>query len=161
MDGNLYGTYLTSVPPGGACGATNFDVYSASNTTPITGGLFSYFTVAGIAQLTDFGGSQGCADQPWLLTNADPTTSTQTNTYVGYDDDSGNNMRVSVALGTQPPDFTKDNVAGVTFGGGVNQGFRLAVDPRTGAVYSLYQTCLSGCGGSPKTIGYKLNRSLD
>jgi len=161
MDGNLYGTYLTSVPPGGACGAPNFDVYSASNTTPITGGLFSYFTIAGIAQLTDFNGSQGCADQPWLLTNADPTTSTQTNTYVGYDDDSGNNMRVSVALGTQPPDFTKDNVAGVTFGGGVNQGFRLAVDPRTGAVYSLYQTCLSGCGGSPKTIGYKLNRSLD
>jgi hypothetical protein len=161
MDGNLYGTYLTNVPAGVGCGAPFFDVYSASNTNPILGGLFSYFTVAGVAQLTDFNGSQGCADQPWLLTNADPTTSTQTNTYVGYDDDSGNNMRVSVALGTQPPNFVTDNVAGVTSGGGINQGFRLAVDPRTGAVYSLYQICTSNCGGSPKTIGYVLNRSLD
>lgn len=161
MDGNLYGTYLTGVPAGGACGAPNFDVYSASNTTPITGGLFSYFTSGGIAQLTDFNGSQGCADQPWLLTNVDPSTPGQTNTYVGYDDDSGNNMRVSVALGTQPPNFVTDNVAGVTSGGGINQGFRLAVDPRTGAVYSLYQICTANCAGTPKGIGYKLNRSLD
>lgn len=161
LDGNLYGTYLTGVPPGGACVAPNFDVYSASNTTPITGGLFSYFTIAGLAQLTDFGGSQGCADQPWLLTNVDPLTPGQTNTYVGYDDDSGNNMRVAVALGTQPPNFVTDNVAGMTSGGGINQGFRLAVDPRTGVIYSLYQICTSNCGGSPKGIGYKLNRSLD
>jgi hypothetical protein len=161
LDGNLYGAYLTGVPPGGACGAPNFDVFSASNTNPIFGGLFSYFTIAGVAQLTDFNGSQGCADQPWLLTNVDPVTAGQTNTYVGYDDDSGNNMRVSVALGTQPPNFVTDNVAGVTFGGGINQGFRLAVDSRTGAVYSLYQVCTGGCAGSPKSIGYILNRSLD
>ncbi len=161
LDGNLYGAYLTGVPAGGACGTPNFDVYSASNTTPFTGGLFAYFTTTGIAQLTDFNGSQGCADQPWLLTNVDPTTPGQTNTYVGYDDDSGNNLRVSAAIGTQPPNFTKDNVSGVTFGGGVNQGHRLAVDPRTGAIYSLYQGCTGGCGGSPKSIAYVLNRSLD
>jgi len=161
LDGNLYGAYLTGVGPGGACGAPNFDVYSASNTTPFTGGLFAYFTTGGIAQLTDFNGSQGCADQPWLLTNVDPTTPGQTNTYVGYDDDSGSNLRVAAAIGTQPPNFTKDNVSGVTFGGGINQGHRLAVDSRTGAIYSLYQGCISGCGGSPKTIAYVLNRSLD
>jgi hypothetical protein len=91
----------------------------------------------------------------------DPTTPGQTNTYVAYDDDSGNNLRVSAAIGTQPPNFTKDNVSGVYFGGGTNQGLRLAVDPRTGAIYSLYQGCSSNCGASPKGISYVLNRSLD
>jgi hypothetical protein len=148
MDGNLYGAYL---------GPT--DVYSASNTNPFAN-LFTYFTIAGVAQMTNFGAT-GAADQPWLLTNLDPTTAAQTNTYVGYDDDNTNNLRVSVALGTSPPDFVTDNVSGTTFGGGVNQGHRIAVDPRTAAIYSLYQTCTAGCGGSPKTIGYKLNRSLD
>ncbi len=148
LDGNLYGTYL---------GAT--DVYSASNTNPFAN-LMSYFLVGGVAQQTDFG-APGNADQPQLLTNVDPTTAGQNNTYVAYDDDASNNLRVSVALGTQPPNFTKDNVAGVYFGGGTNQGLRIAVDPRTGYIYSLYQGCTSGCGGSSKTIAYVLNRSLD
>jgi hypothetical protein len=74
------------------------------------------------------------------------------NTYVGYDDDNGNNVRVSAAIGTQPPNFTKDNVSGVTFGGGINEGHRLAVDPRTGVIYSLFQGCTGGCGGSPTSI---------
>ena len=103
----------------------------------------------------------GSADQPQLLTNVDPVTAGQNNVYVAYDDDSTNNVRVSAALGTQPPDFVTDNVSGVTFGGGINQGHRIAVDPRTGAIYSLYQGCTAGCGGSPKTIAYVLNRSLD
>ena len=159
MDGNLYGAYLTGVGTG-PC-AAKFDVFSASNTTPTTGGLFSYFTAGLVAQLTNFGGTEGCADQPWLLTNVDPTTPGQTNTYVGYDDDSGNNVRVSAALGTQPPNFVTDKVSGVTFGGGINQGHRIAVDPRTGAIYSLYQGCFANCGGSPKGIAYVLNRSLN
>jgi HYDIN/CFA65/VesB-like, Ig-like domain len=161
LDGNLYGAYLTGVPAGGACAAPNFDVFSASNTNPIFGGLFNYFTTAGAAQMTNFNGAAGCADQPWLLTNVDPTTPGQTNTYVAYDDDSGNNLRVSAALGTQPPQFVTDKVSGLYFGGGTNQGLRLAVDPRTGAIYSLYQGCTSNCGGSPKGIAYVLNRSLD
>ncbi len=149
LDGNLYGTYL---------GPT--DIYSGSNTTPIFAGLMSYFLVGGVAQMTNFN-AIGSADQPQLLTNVDPTTAGQNNTYVAYDDDASNNVRVSVALGTQPPDFVKDNVSGVYFGGGTNQGQRIAVDPRTGYIYTLYQGCTSNCGGTPKTIAYVLNRSLD
>ena len=74
MDGNLYGTYLTG----------NTDVFSASNTNPIFGGLFAYFLVGPNAQLTDFNGTLGSADQPQLLTNRDPSTATQTDTFVAY-----------------------------------------------------------------------------
>jgi len=152
LDGNLYGTYLTG----------NTDIFSASNTNPFAN-LFSYFLVLGNAQLTDFNGTLGAADQPWLLTNVDPTTPGQTNTYVGYDDFNFSPVRtrVSAAIGTNPPDFVTDNQTGATAGGGINPGHRLATDPRTGAIYSLYQTCTAGCGGSPKTIDYRLNRSLD
>lgn len=153
LDGNLYGSYLTSNP----------DIFSASNTNPFAN-LFTYFLVAGNAQRTDFNGTLAFADQPWLLTNVDPITPGQTNTYVAYDDFVTNPpvaTRVSVALGSNPPDFVTDNASGSETGGNINPGHRLAVDPRTGAIYSLYQICTANCGGSPKTIGYKLNRSLD
>ncbi len=151
MDGNLYGTYLTG----------NTDVFSASNTNPFAN-LFSYFLIAGNAQLTDFGISLvGSADQPRLLTDRDPTIATQTNTYVVYDDFNAGNVRVSAAVGTQPPDFTTDNVAGPFTGGGINPGSRLAVDTSRGTIYALWQNCTGGCGGSPTTIAYQLNRSFD
>src|SRR5258708_26819537 len=153
LDGNLYSANLAAVPAGA-------DIFSSSNTNPFAS-LFSYFLVLGNAQLTDFNATVGGADQPWLLTNVDPTTPGQTNTYVGYDDFGGSpDMRVSAAIGTQPPDFVKDNVSGLSTGGGINPGHRLATDPRTGAIYSLYQSCTAGCGGSPKTIDHKLNRPL-
>ena len=151
LDGNLYGSFLTFSPT---------DVYSPSNTNPFAN-LFAYFLSGGNAVRTSFNGTAGNVDQPQLLTDRDPTTASQTNTYVAYDDDGGNNLRVSAAFGTVPPNFTVDNVSGVTFGGGVNQGHRIAVDSRTGAIYSLYQVCLANCGATSKTIGYKLNRSLD
>src|SRR5882762_7747648 len=155
LDGNLYSANLAAVPAGA-------DIFSSSNTNPFAS-LFSYFLVLGNAQLTDFNATVGGADQPWLLTNVDPTTPGQTNTYVGYDDFNFSPVRtrVSAAIGTNPPDFVTDNQTGATAGGGINPGHRLATDPRTGAIYSLYQTCTAGCGGSPKTIDYRLNRSLD
>ncbi len=159
IDGNVYGAYLT-----GGSGSPPVDIFSASNTNPILGGIFNYFLVGPNAQLTDFGSSLGNSDQPWLLTNRDPVTATQNNVYVMYSDffDGGTvNERVSAALGTQPPNFTTDNLAGVSTGGGIDPGPRLATDPRTGIIYSLYQICTSNCGSSPKTIGYKLNRSTD
>lgn len=132
QDGILYGTYLAA--DSGLCLGT--DTYSASNTNPITGGLFSYFLSP--AQLTNFGSGTGCSDQPWLLTNKDPVTAAQTNTYVAYDDFGGApDMRVSVATGTSPPNFVTDNLSGFSTGG-INPGHRLATDSRTGFVYDLW-----------------------
>ena len=153
IDGNLYGTYLAN------------DVYSASTPNPFTPIDFAYFLVGGNAEMTDFNVSApGNSDQPNLLANVDPTTAGQTDVYVMYSDffDGGTvNERVSVALGTSPPDFVKDNLAGVSTGGGIDPGPRLATDPRTGTIYSLYQSCTANCGSTPKTIAYNLNRSLD
>ena len=153
LDGNLYSANL-----GVNVAATDIFTSSGPFSLPL-----SYFTIAGTAQLTDFGGTAGFADQPWLLTNVDPFTPGQTNTYVGYDDFNFFPVptRVSAARGTQPPDFVADVQAGLSTGGGINPGHRLANDPRTGAMYSLHQNCTAGCGGSPKTIDYVLNRSLD
>ena len=155
LDGNLYGTYLAFN------NIFNVDVFSASNTNPFAN-LFSYFLAGGNAQRTDFNGTLGGADAPWLLTNVDPATPGQTDTYVGYIDFGAFPfpMRVSVATGTSPPDFVKDNVSGLSIGG-INPGLRLAVDPRGGAVYSLYGNCLADCGMFTKPIRYVLNRSLD
>jgi hypothetical protein len=150
LNGILYGAYLTG----------NTDVFSASTGNPFTN-PFGYFLIAANAQLTDFNGTLGAADQPWLLTNPDPTTPAQTDTYVAYDDFTTTKVRVSAAPNSSPPNFTADNVVAPFTGGGINPGSRLAVDPRTGAIYSLWQNCTANCGGSPKTIGYQLNRSLD
>jgi hypothetical protein len=59
-----------------------------------------------------FGGSLNETDQPWLMTDSDPSTPSQTNTYVGYDDffnPSQANTRVSTAPGSLPPDFATGN----------------------------------------------------
>jgi len=159
LDGILYGTYLTG----------NTDVFSASNPNPFAS-LFSYFLSAGNAVRTDFNGTLGQADQPWLLTNVDPSTPGQTDTYVAYTDFGVTppNERVSAAPNSSPPNFTADNVAGVSTSAvscnvafqGVNPGHRLATDPRTGAIYSLYQRCSSATAFN-NTVTYTLNRSLD
>lgn len=150
MDGVLYGAYLTG----------NTDIFSASNTNPFSN-LFNYFLIGPNAQLTDFNGTLGAADQPWLLTNKDPVTVGQTNTYVAYDDFSGApDERVSVATGTSPPDFVKDNLSGFSTGF-INPGHRLATDSRTGFVYDLWQQCVANCDTNNKTIDYILNRSED
>jgi hypothetical protein len=154
IDSTLYGAFLT--------GAT--DIFSGSNTNPAAS-LFTYFLSGGNAQLTDFNaGSFNGADQPWLIVNRDPTTSTQVNTYVGYDNFNVGppDQRVSAALGTNPPNFTADNLAiAGSGGGGINPGLRMASDPRTGIIYALAQACTANCGSSPKTISYILNRSTD
>ncbi len=154
IDSVLYGTFLT--------GAT--DIFSASNGTPAAS-LFGYFLSGGNAQLTDSNaGSFNGADQPWLISNPDPMIPTQANTYVGYDNFNAAppDQRVSAAIGTNPPNFTADNLASAgAGGGGINPGLRMAGDPRTGNIYTLNQICVLNCGGSPKGISYILNRSTD
>jgi hypothetical protein len=84
------------------------------------------------------------------------------NVYVAYDDFSSAspNMRVAVAQGTNPPDFTIDNLTGFSTGF-VNPGHRLAVDPRTGFVYSLFQRRIAPGAAGSQNINYMLNRSTD
>ncbi len=93
---------------------------------------------------------------------------TQENVYDAYDDfTNGNNCggdacneRVSVSYGVNPPNFTADNQSG-TATGSINPGHRLAVDPRNGAVYSLFQRNIGAGAGGSKNIDYMLNRSTD
>src|SRR5436190_17407573 len=152
----MSGTFLIS-------GNGGFDVFSGTSTNPASAAAWNWLVIAGVTQMTNnlVPSSFGNSDQPWLLVNRDPTTATQDNVNAAYDDFSGGpDMRVAVSYGVNPPNFTVDNQSG-TSTGGVNPGHRLAVDPQTGFVYSLFQRCVGNCGGDPKNIDFMLNRSTD
>jgi len=140
--------------------AMTADIYSGTTTNPASSAAWNWLIGGGVAQRTNSAGV-GLADQPWLLVNRDPTTASQDNVYVAYDDFTGGpDMRVAVALGTNPPNFVRDNQSG-TAACCVNPGHRLAVDPRNGYVYSVFQRGLGGGAGGSVNIDFMLNRSTD
>ncbi|MFZ0060711.1 MAG: HYR domain-containing protein [Pyrinomonadaceae bacterium] len=143
------GTFLTSV-----------DIFSGTTTDPTMSNVWNWLVQMGIAQRTN-NVTTANIDQPWLLVNRDPTTASQDNVYVAYDELGSNSMRVAVSLGTNPPNFVRDNLSGNTGGGFVNPGHRLAVDRNNGAVYSLWQVRTGGGDDGSHNISYRLNRSTD
>jgi hypothetical protein len=152
--GRLSGTFLAEADNGES------NVYSSTTLRPTIPAFNWFEDPPGTAQTTNNNvpSSFGFVDQPWLLVNRDPIAPLRDIVYVAYDDFSGSEvaLRVAVAAGTKSPDFTLDNLTGISVGA-VNPGLRLAVDKSTGAVYSLYQFNLPG----PKNIFYVLNRSTD
>jgi Bacterial Ig-like domain (group 3)/BNR/Asp-box repeat len=154
-NGTLYGTFLTCTPAtGGGCSATS--VVTGSTTDPTKASSWSWN--GNPAQLTS--GTRTNVDQPWLLVNRDPTTASQDNVYVAYDDfGAGPDARVAVSYGAIPVNITADNKAGTASPLATNPGLRLATDPRNGTVYSLYEQ--SSGSSQPKSVTYKLNRSTD
>jgi hypothetical protein len=142
------------------------DADSGTTSDPTSAAAWKWFLENGVAQPTDQVG-EGGTDQPWLLVDHDPTTKSQDDVYVAYDNfDGAPDMRIAVAAGSDPPDFTIDNLAGFSQGE-INPGQRLAVDPNSGAVYTLFQQCpitVANCNNiaaDPKTIHWFLNRSTD
>jgi hypothetical protein len=146
--GNLSATFLVR------------DVYSGTTANPDDRSFWNWMVVDGVAQPTNR--IRNNADQPWLLVGRDPLIPLQDNVFVAYDDFGGGpDMRVAVAQGTNPPDFSAiDNSSG-TSTGFVNPGHRLAVDPTTGFVYSLFQRRIAPGSGGSQNINYMLNRSTD
>jgi hypothetical protein len=69
-------------------------------------------------------------------------------------------MHVAVAAATSPLNFTIDKISGFS-GGAINPGHRLAVDPNSGAVYSLFQNSPGAGAAGSVNINYMLNRSTD
>jgi hypothetical protein len=158
MASQMSGTFLIS------------DIFSGTTTDPSSAAAWNWLVIGGVTQTTNFNNLPPPAgvDQPWLLVNTDPTIPAQDNVYVAYDDfTNGNNCvgdacdeRVSVSYGVNPPNFTADNQSG-TATGSINPGHRLAVDPRNGAIYSLFQRNIAAGNGGSKNIDYMLNRSTD
>ena len=154
----LSGTFLIS------------DIFSGITINPASAAAWNWLVIGGVTQATNFNNLPPPAgvDQPWLLVNIDPTIPAQDNVYVAYDDfTNGNNCvgdacdeRVSASYGVNPPNFTADNQSG-TATGSINPGHRLAVDPRNGFVYSLFQRNIAPGAGGSKNIDYMLNRSTD
>jgi hypothetical protein len=137
------------------------DVYSGTTTNPANSASWNWLVTAGVTQRTNDGIGVGNVDQPWLLVNRDPVNAAQDNVYVAYDNFNGApDMRVAAAAGTNPPNFTVQGLSGFSTGF-VNPGHRLAVDPRNGAVYSLFQRRLAAGAGGSQNVNYMLNRSLD
>src|SRR5262245_33876642 len=158
MAGQMSGTFLIS------------DIFSGITTDPASAAAWNWLVIGGVTQPTNFNNvpPPGGVDQPWLLVNVDPTIPAQDNVYTAYDDfTNGSNCvgdacieRVSASYGVNPPNFTVDNQSG-TATGSINPGHRLAVDPRNGFVYSLFQRNIAGGAGGSKNIDYMLNRSTD
>lgn len=146
------------------------DIFSGTTTNPASAAAWNWLVIGGLTQPTNFNNSPppGGVDQPWLLVNGDPTIPAQDNVYTAYDDfTNGSNCvgdacieRVSASYGVNPPNFTVDNQSG-TATGSINPGHRLAVDPRNGSVYSLFQRNIAAGAGGSKNIDYMLNRSTD
>jgi hypothetical protein len=142
------------------------DAYTGTTTNPTKASAWKWKVVNGVTQTTDQVG-QGGTDQPWLLVGKNPSKSNEDDVYVAYDNfDGAPDMRIAVAEGTDPPEFDTDNLAGFSEGA-INPGQRLAVDPNTGALYTLFQQCpttVQNCNNitaDPKTIKWILNRSTD
>jgi hypothetical protein len=145
------------------------NLYTGSTDDPSNSAAWNWFLVAGNAQRTNLVATNS-ADQPWVLTNRvpggrDENDESESNVYVAYDDFSVFPVgeRVAAASFTNPPNFTIDNQTGGG-GGNINPGHRLATDPDSGFVYSLFELCSANCGSlsaNPKTIQYILNRSTD
>lgn len=154
--------------------AGGVDVVSGTTTNPALAAAWNYFDPPGPpvqAQETNINlpSSLGGVDQPWLLVNPDPSPPNQDNVYVGYDDFTntdgvdGPDMRVAASYGLNPPNFTVDMQTGNSRGF-VNPGHRLAKDPITGVMYSMFGRCEGGnCSffDDPKNVNYMLNRSDD
>lgn len=154
---NIAGTFLTFMPT---------DVYSGISTDLTNAGAWNWRVNMGVAQPTNSAGA-GNVDQPWLLYNRDTALANQDNIYVAYDDFSifPLGMRVAVSLGTNPPNFVRDNQLGTSTNcvmmNCINPGHRLAVNSANGWVYSLFQQNLGNGDDDSKSIGYMLNRSTD
>jgi hypothetical protein len=109
-----------------------------------------------VAQATNHLDGVNNEDQPWQLVGPDPEIVGGTNVYVAYDDfNTAPNMRVATATGVDPLNFTTDTSPGPS-AGFVNPGHRLAIDPVTADVYSIFQRAIG-----PGNINYILNRSRD
>ncbi|MFE0463671.1 Ig-like domain repeat protein [Kitasatospora sp. NPDC058965] len=152
-DGTLYGSFLTGgnqIVTGSTTDPTKAASWSWNNPTPTT------------TQLTSAANTN--ADQPWLIVNRDPTTASQDDVYVGYQDFRGGVPHDHVAVSpnsASPVNITRDNAAGTgaLSGGVINGGLRVAADPRNGTMYALYQQ--GGGGTQPENVTLMLNRSTD
>ena len=151
--GRLLGTFLNAV-------SNSVDIYTGSTTTPGNAAGWHWATnVSGVARRTDHPAANS-GDQPWLRVTRDPVTATQDNAYVGYDDFSTFQVKVSVSRGSDPPRFVSTGVVG-GMGAFVNPGTRLAPDHRNGTVYVVYQRATRKNADGTVHVEYRLNRSTN
>ncbi|MFI6151803.1 Ig-like domain repeat protein [Kitasatospora sp. NPDC051170] len=165
-NGTLYGTFLT-------CGLSNdAQVVSGSTTDPTNAASWQWNNpTPTTTQLTS--NTHPNTDQPWLIVNRDPTTASQDNVYVGFQDfnsagttaDPHDRVTVSRnANNATPVDFPAANDRGVGSGplnDGINGGLRLAGNRSNGAVYALYQQGGSNAVSQPQPVTIRINRSTD
>lgn len=147
------------------------DLFSGSTMNAANAGSWNWL-IGGDSRavgLNLFPTSESLTDQPWLLANRDPFDANQQNVYVGFVDlvvdppvyDYAE-MRVAVARAANPPNYTLQSRAGLSYTRCINPGFRLATDPRNGYVYALFQEQVNqDCRPDFQTVNYRLNRSTD
>jgi len=156
--GVLYGTFLAEDDQ-----AQISNAVTGSTTDPTSPSAWQWNGQSS-AQLTNK--LQNVADQPQLVVTRDVADPSRDLAYVAYDDLDVFDARVAGSAPidpgapVQPPvDFVADALVGSMLPGAANPGLRIAADPRTGALWTLFERA-SG-DGEPKTVTYVLDRSLD
>jgi len=168
---------------GGQKGLLIFSSMIARKTppTPLRSNIFTASTLgppnewkydknaAGAARPTNLGGDLR-VDQPWVLSSRENSATGLDAVYVAYDFGTLERVSWAQAAANGPPFTTdaRDIQSGVTTGGIVNAGLRIAPDPRVtvagmGRAYSVYQED-RGENGPPYTaqrIRYRLNATTD
>ena len=124
---------------------------------------------AGNAVLTNTQGVNN-SDQPWIVSAKRFNALAQDDFFVAYDDFSGApDMQVTVANAADPPTFANDtqvgqggNCPGGSLACATNPGLRLNADPRTGAVYAIWQTTSNAVNGDLSVdVDIHVNRTVD
>ena len=102
-------------------------------------------------------------EQPWLLTGRSTSAAgVSESVSVAHGDFSTVlPQRVAVPAGIDRRRVTNGIHRTGASVGVVNLGYRLASDPRSGALYSLFQRWRNAGGGDSQNINYMLNRSTD
>jgi hypothetical protein len=171
VNGNpLYSQLFGSI----LAGSAGDNIYTGHIVDPTLQGNWDYYydSATNASQTTNRQASSiGQADQPWMLRSRTTGSATADQVHVAYDNFGVTpvSIRVSSTDTTTPPHFPNpyDVQTGTALNSAYNPGHRLAVDPRNGWVYSLWQNCNNTNGncttylGNPKTIEYHLNRSTD
>ena len=168
-DGTLYLSVLSKADQYffGLLSSGGNDVYTASNSgDPAKASDWHWRTRQLAAQTTNSTQYKTFADQPWIVTGPAPRHTSTDNVYVGYSFTGIGQPQARVATsvnGAAPADFIRESSPGSYRGitGRINPGLRIATDPRSGALYALWETATSGSSGDVPLVTYHLNASID
>lgn len=149
----LTGAFLTA-PIANIASVTSSELAGPSD-------AYHYFNLQGFVQPVNHFAGLKDEEQPWLLTGRSASAAGSLKNVAAAHDDFSAAQAMWVTAETGSRKFTINNHRTGVSAGVVNLGYRLANDPHSGALYSLFQRWNNAGAGDSRNIDYMLNRSTD